>query len=136
MFVTVVSTMTNNKKQRTDGFQKRTQTNPILAGKESSYPPSQKSMLRWVSLKQLHFGLKPLSLPLVYFLQAFSKSTSLIFASVQSHASTSANSSCLFLASLETSAVANSPISSMNHINVAGIPLSLSRFSYFFEISC
>ena len=30
MFVTVVSTVTNNNKQRTTRFQKRTQTNPIL----------------------------------------------------------------------------------------------------------
>ena len=36
MFVTVVSTITNNKKERSAGFQKRTQTKPnlpALAGK-------------------------------------------------------------------------------------------------------
>jgi hypothetical protein len=82
-----------------------------------------------------YFGLKPFTLLAVYFLQAFSKSTSLMFASVHSQAKTSANSSCLFLSSLETRAVDSSPTSSINHINVAGIPLSRSRFSYFFEIS-
>jgi hypothetical protein len=30
MIVTVVKAMTNNKKQRTMNYQKRTQTNPIL----------------------------------------------------------------------------------------------------------
>jgi hypothetical protein len=83
-----------------------------------------------------YFGLKPLILPAVYFLQAFSKSTSFMLASVQSQASTSANSSALFFSSFDARAVASSPTSSTNHIKVAGTPLSRSRRLYFWEISC
>ena len=43
-----------------------------------------------------YLGLKPLTLSPVYFSQAFSRSTSLMFANVQSQAKTSANSSSLF----------------------------------------
>jgi len=81
-----------------------------------------------------HFGLKPLILLPVYLLQAFSRFTSDIFARVQSHAKTSANSSSLLFWSFDANAVASSPTSSMNHINVRGIPLSRSLFSYFSEI--
>ena len=70
------------------------------------------------------------------FLQAFSRSTPLMIASVQSHAKTSANSSSLFSFSFDAKAVASSPTSSMNHRNVASVPLCRSRFPYLLEISC
>lgn len=58
-------------------------------------------------------------------------SMSFMFARVQSHAKTSANSSILFsLSSSWARAVASSPTSSMNHINVAGVPRCRSRASY------
>lgn len=81
-----------------------------------------------------YFGLKPFILLPVYFPQAFSKSTSVMFASVHSHAKTSANSSSLLFWSFVANAVASSPTSSMNHIKVAESPLSRSRFSYFLAI--
>lgn len=83
-----------------------------------------------------YLGLKPSTLLPVYLAQAFSRSTLLIFASVQSQAKTSANSSTLFFWSLEARAVASSPTSSVNHIKVAGIPLCWSRFLYFLAINC
>jgi len=82
-----------------------------------------------------YLGLKSLTLLPVYFEQALSRSTSLIFASVHSQANTSANSSCLLSGSPEARAVASSPTSSINHINVAGIPLCWSRFLYFWAIN-
>jgi len=81
-----------------------------------------------------HFGLKPLILFPVYLLQAFSRLTSDMFARVQSHAKTSANSSSMFFWLFDASAVASSPTSSMNHMKVRGVPLSRSLFSYFSEI--
>jgi len=93
-------------------------------------------LIRKGDKRRSYLGLKPLTLPLVYFLQAFSRSTSLIFASVHSHANTSANSSSLFCWLFWASAVASSPTSSMNHMNVAGIPRCWSRFLYFSAISC
>ncbi len=53
---------------------------------------------------------------------ALERSTSLIFASVHSHAATSANSSSRFFLSSLFSAVASSPTSSMNYKKVLGVP--------------
>ena len=82
-----------------------------------------------------YLGLNPVTSPPVYFLHAFSISTSAMFARVQSQAKTSANSSSTFSLSADARAVESSPTSSMNHMNVPGTPLWRSRFSYLSEIS-
>src|SRR5688572_6515833 len=66
---------------------------------------------------------------------AAARSTSLMFASVQSQAMQSANSSSMFLrSSLRARARASSPNSSQNHSQVAAVPRARSVDSYLAEM--
>src|SRR5688572_29295386 len=80
--------------------------------------------------------LAPLGAPSARYFRvtAAPRSTSLMLASVHSHASTSANSSSRFARSPRARARASSPNSSLNHSHVPGVPRARSADSYFFAM--